>query len=283
MGLIDNIKQEAKGNRVMIQSSDAQELAKILNNTFYLDRNIEEETKFVKQVMTRGAETQERIGLHASALITGEKEFCVRQQVLSLLYKQLQGEQLPVGLIKIFEQGNAIHEKWQRLFIRAGYSKATDLDVTQFNKQFRISFTPDVICRIPEFHDGKMIGEIKSVNTYQFQRMVRHPSAWKQLQWYMYLTGIHKGFVLSEDKNNQDFKIEVYDFDHNIVDLFIDRAEQIKYYYNRVVSEHKMVKRPKDATNPECKRCTNCPMKNACWNINGGGVLINAKLRNKTS
>ena len=278
MGLIDNIKQEAKGNRVMIQSSDAQELAKILNNTFYLDKNIDEEAKFVKQVMTRGAETQERVGLHASALITGEKEFCVRQQVLSLLYKQLQGEQLPIGLVKIFEQGNAIHEKWQRLFIRAGYSKASDLDVTQFNKQFRISFTPDVICRIPEFHDGKMIGEIKSVNTYQFQRMVRHPSAWKQLQWYMYLTGIHKGFVLSEDKNNQDFKIEVYDFDHSVVDLFIDRAEQIKYYYKRVVSEHKMVKRPKDATNPDCKRCTNCPMKNACWNINGGGVLINARL-----
>lgn len=278
MGLIDNIKAEAKGNRVMIQSSDAQELAKILNNTFYLDKNIDEEAKFVKQVMTRGAETQERVGLHASALITGEKEFCVRQQVLSLLYKQLQGEQLPIGLVKIFEQGNAIHEKWQRLFIRAGYSKATDLDVTQFNKQFRISFTPDVICRIPEFHDGKMIGEIKSVNTYQFQRMVRHPSAWKQLQWYMYLTGIHKGFVLSEDKNNQDFKIEVYDFDHSIVDLFIDRAEQIKYYYKRVVSEHKMVKKPKDATNPDCKRCTNCPMKNACWNINGGGVLINARL-----
>ena len=87
MGLIDNIKAEAKGNRVMIQSSDAQELAKILNNTFYLDKNIDEEAKFVKQVMTRGAETQERVGLHASALITGEKEFCVRQQVLSLLYK----------------------------------------------------------------------------------------------------------------------------------------------------------------------------------------------------
>ena len=248
-----------------------------MNNAFYLNKNIDEETKFIRQVMTRGAETQERIGLHASALITGDKDFCVRQQVLSLIYRQLQGEQLPVGLVRIFEQGNAIHEKWQRMFIRAGYSKAKDLDVTQFNKKFRISFTPDIICQIPEFYDGKMIGEIKSVNTYQFQKMVRHPSAWKQLQWYMYLTGIHKGFVLSEDKNNQDFKLEVYDFDQSIVDPFIDRAEQVKYYYKRVMSEKKMVKRPKDANSPECKRCTNCAMKNACWNINGGGVLINAK------
>ena len=274
MGLVDDIKKEAKGNRTIIQSSEAQELSKILNNLFYLDKNIEEESKFVKQVMTRGAETQERIGLHASALITGDKDFCVRQQVLSLIYRQLQGEQINVGLMRIFEQGNAIHEKWQRMFIRAGYSTANDLDVTQFNKKFRISFTPDIICEIPEFHDGKMIGEIKSVNTFQFQHMTRHPSAWKQCQWYMYLTGIHKGFVLSEDKNTQEFKLEVYDFDQSIVDPFIDRAEEIKYYYKRVITEHKMVKRPTDAKKPDCKRCQSCPMRNACWNINGGGKRI---------
>lgn len=278
MGLVDDIKKEAKGNRTIIQSSEAQELSKILNNLFYLDKNIEEESKFVKQVMTRGAETQERIGLHASALITGDKDFCVRQQVLSLIYRQLQGEQINVGLMRIFEQGNAIHEKWQRMFIRAGYSTANDLDVTQFNKKFKISFTPDIICEIPEFHDGKMIGEIKSVNTFQFQHMTRHPSAWKQCQWYMYLTGIHKGFVLSEDKNTQEFKLEVYDFDQSIVDPFIDRAEEIKYYYKRVMTEHKMVKRPTDAKKPDCKRCQSCPMRNACWNINGGGIRIGDEL-----
>lgn len=275
MGLVDDIKKEAKGNRTIIQSSEAQELSKILNNLFYLDKNIEEESKFVKQVMTRGAETQERIGLHASALITGDKDFCVRQQVLSLIYRQLQGEQINVGLKRIFEQGNAIHEKWQRMFIRAGYSAANDLDVTQFNKKFKISFTPDIICEIPEFYNGKMIGEIKSVNTFQFQHMTRHPSAWKQCQWYMYLTGIHKGFVLSEDKNTQEFKIEVYDFDQSIVDPFIDRAEEIKYYYKRVMTEHKMVKRPTDAKKPDCKRCQSCPMRNACWNIGKGKVRLN--------
>lgn len=274
MGLVDDIKKEAKGNRTIIQSSEAQELSKILNNLFYLNKDIDEEARFVKMVMTRGAETQERIGLHASALITGDKDFCVRQQVLSLIYRQLQGEQINVGLKRIFEQGNAIHEKWQRMFIRAGYSAASDLDVTQFNKKFKISFTPDIICEIPEFYNGKMIGEIKSVNTFQFQHMTRHPSAWKQCQWYMYLTGIHKGFVLSEDKNTQDFKIEVYDFDQSIVDPFIDRAEEIKYYYKRVMTEHKMVKRPTDAKKPDCKRCQSCPMRDACWNINGGGIRI---------
>ena len=274
MGLINDIKKEATGNNTKIQTSEARELDVILNKLFYLPKNVEEESAFVKQVMTRGLESQERIGLHASAIIKGEKDFCLRQQVLSLMYRQLQGEQLPVGLMKIFEEGNAIHEKWQRLFIRGGYSKAKDLDVTQFNNKYRISFTPDIICRIPEFYDGKMIGELKSVNTHQFRKMTRHPSAWKQLQWYMYLSGIHKGFVLSEDKNTQETKIEIYDYDVNIVSQFIDRAEEIKFRYKKAMKEHKMVKRPEDATSPDCKRCKQCALINACWKINGGGVLI---------
>lgn len=274
MGLISDIKKSALGNNTKIQSSEAAKLEKILNATFYLDKNINEEAKFVKQVMTRGQESQERVGLHASSLIVGDKDFCVRQQVLSLIYKQLQGEQINVGLMRIFEQGNAIHEKWQRLFIRAGYSKASDLDVTQFNDAYKISFTPDIICSIPEFYDGKMIGEIKSVNTFQFQRMVKHPSAWKQCQWYMYLTGIHKGFVLSEDKNTQDFKIEVYDYDPSIVAPFIDRAEAIKYYYNKLMKQHKMVQRPDSVKSSDCKRCKDCPMRLSCWNIEGGKIKI---------
>lgn len=274
MGLISDIKKSALGNNTKIQSSEAAKLEKILNATFYLDKNINEEAKFVKQVMTRGQESQERVGLHASSLIVGDKDFCVRQQVLSLIYKQLQGEQINVGLMRIFEQGNAIHEKWQRLFIRAGYSKASDLDVTRFNDAYKISFTPDIICSIPEFYEGKMVGEIKSVNTFQFQRMVKHPSAWKQCQWYMYLTGIHKGFVLSEDKNTQDFKIEVYDYDPSIVAPFIDRAEAIKYYYNKLMKQHKMVQRPDDAKSSTCKRCKDCPMRLSCWNLEGGKIKI---------
>ena len=287
MGLIDNIKKEAQGNRTKIQSSDATILEKIFNNMFFLDKNIEEETKFVKQVMTRGLESQERVGLHASAMLVGDKEFCLRAQVLSLIYKQLQGQQISVGLKRIFEEGNAIHEKWQRLFIRAGFGKAKHMDFTRICDEYMLSYTPDIDCLIPEFFEGRMIGEIKSVNTYQFQRMTKHPSAWKQNQWYMHLCikslkeqgkwngkDYTKGFVLSEDKNTQEFKIEVYDYDSRLVAPYIDRAESIMYYYHRVFDEHKMVARPKDANSPTCKRCKECFMREACWNIGNGKIRI---------
>lgn len=287
MGLIDNIKKEAQGNRTKIQSSEAATLEKILNNMFFLDKNIEEETKFVKQVMTRGLESQERIGLHASAMLVGDKEFCLRAQVLSLIYKQLQGEQVPVGLKRIFEEGNAIHEKWQRMFIRAGYGKAKDMDFTRMCDDYMLSYTPDIDCLIPEFFEGRMIGEIKSVNTFQYQRMTKHPSAWKQNQWYMHLCikklkeegkwngkDYTKGFVLNEDKNTQDFKIEVYNYDPHLVAPYVDRAESIMYHYDRVFDEHKMVKRPTDAKAPDCKRCKECFMREACWNIGNGRIRI---------
>ena len=287
MGLIDSIKREAQGNKTKIQSTDAAMLEKIFNNMFYLPKNIEEETKFVKQVMTRGLESQERVGLHASAMLVGDKDFCLRAQVLSLIYKQLQGQQTPVGLMRIFEEGNAIHEKWQRLFIRAGYGKAEHMDFTRYDEDYMLSYTPDIDCLIPEFFEGRMIGEIKSVNTYQFQKMTKHPSAWKQNQWYMHLcikkekakgtwNGIDytKGFVLNDDKNTQDFKVEVYDYDPTLIEPFASRADSIMYHYERVFEENKMVKRPKDATNPECKRCKECFMREACWNIGNGKIRI---------
>lgn len=265
MGFVDDLKKEAKASGTKIQSSEAAELERILNRAFYLDKDIEKEAAFVKQVMTRGLDSTERVGLHASALIVSDKKFCLRQQVLSLIYKQLQGEQVPVGIKRIFEEGNAIHEKWQRIFLRAGYSGVEDLDVTMFNEDFRVSYTPDIICCIPEFYDGDMVGELKSVNTFQFSKMQKHPSAGKQLQWYMFLTGIHKGFVLSEDKNTQDIKIEVYDFDYDSVKPFIKRCHDIKKAYNKVFKKHKMVGRPTDALSEDCKRCSVCPMKVACW------------------
>ena len=290
MGLVDSIKKEAQGNRTKIQSSEAAELEKIFNNMFFADKNIEEETKFVKQVMTRGLESQERVGLHASAMLKGDKEFCLRAQVLSLIYKQLQGEQISVSLKRIFEEGNAIHEKWQRLLIRAGYGKAKDMDFTRFCDEYMMSYTPDIVCLVPQFFDGKMVGEIKSVNTFQFQRMTHHPSAWKQCQWYMHLCikkekekgtwngkDYTKGFVLNEDKNTQEFKLEVYNYEPTKIEPFADRADSVVFNYERVFSEGKMVKRPVDAKTSESKRCKTCAMRDACWNIGQGRIRIDNK------
>lgn len=274
MGLLDEIKSDAAGNNTKIQSSEASKLERILNNTFYCDKDIDGEVEFIRHVMVRGQLDQERRGLHASNMLVGDKDYCVRAQVLSMLYAQSQRERVPPDLLRIFEEGNAIHEKWQRLFIRAGYGTYRDMDRTRFHDEYMLQYSPDAIVTIPEFHDGPMVCEIKSVNTFQFKKQSKHPTAWKQCQWYMHLTGIDKGFVLSEDKNTQQFQIEVYDYDPELVAPFVDRCEEILYHFDRAVEQHKMVKRHPSASGPECKLCVKCVMHDACWNVGMGRVKL---------
>lgn len=262
MGLLDDIKKEADDKRVKIQSSEEKELEQKLNNLHYLDKNIEKELVFLKSVMTRGQETTERKGLHASAIIVSDDKFCYRQQVLSLFYKQAQGEQVPVNLKRIFTEGDAIHEKWQRLFIRGGYAEPLDCDRTQFADEFDLQFTPDLICNI----DGvEMVGEIKSVNSFIFKKQKNHASGKKQLQLYMYLTGIKKGFVLCEDKNTQDIKLYIYDADYKQVEPYIARLEKIQYYKHRLQDKGKMVARHEKCTGYDCKMAEQCPMREVCY------------------
>ena len=74
-----------------------------------------------------------------------------------------------------------------------------------------------------------------------------------------------KGFVLCEDKNTQQFKIEVYDFDVELIKPFVQRCKDIKQAYITVKEQNVMVPRPSDAQSVDCKRCYQCPMRDACW------------------
>lgn len=287
MGIVDEIKKGAEKNNTKIQTTESANLEKILNKMFYTSHDIEEETLFIKTVMTRGLETQERSGLHCSAIIVSDNKWCLRQQVLSLLFKQIQKENTNVGLLKIFEEGNAIHEKWQRLFIRAGFGKAKTMDRTRLNTSYEVQYSPDIVCRIPEYFDGAMVGEIKSVNTYQFKKMTEHPSARKQLQMYLHFCiedakskgkwngkDYLKGFVLCEDKNTQEIKTFVYDYDKAYIIPYIERLEEVQYYKDRFLETGKMPKRCKDCVSCNCKKAEECNMKNACWVVGFGRIRL---------
>lgn len=273
MGLLDDIKKEAGGNRTKIQKSDEKDIEHLLNSLFYLDKDIPNELKFLKSVMTRGAETTERKGLHASAIIVSDDKFCYRQQVLSLFYKQLQGEQTSVGLKRIFAEGDAIHEKWQRLFIRGGLCEPLDCDFTRFDEDYDLSYTPDIICKIPRNMSltepcdewDEYVVEIKSMNTFSYKKQEHHASGRKQCQLYMYLTGIHKGIVLCDDKNTQEFKVKTYEYNPSEIAKYIRRLEKIQEYKDELILDKKLVKRHKNCTGYNCKKAQECPMRDVCF------------------
>uniref|UniRef100_A0AAU8AYE8 Exonuclease n=1 Tax=Dulem virus 36 TaxID=3145754 RepID=A0AAU8AYE8_9CAUD len=262
MGILDEIKKDANKSFTTLSNPIEEEITVELNKLFYLEKDIPNELKFLKSVMTRGQETTERKGLHASAVIVSDKKFCYRQQVLSLLYKQKQGEQINVGLRRIFSEGDAVHEKWQRLFIRGGLCSPLDCDFSRFSEEYELSYTPDIICTL---FGRKMVVEIKSVNTYQFKKMLSHASGKKQLQLYMHLTGIPEGFVLCEDKNDQNFKVYYYKYDEAMVKPFVERLENIQQHKNKLINKGRLVKRSEACTDYECKMAQTCPMREVCY------------------
>ena len=125
-----------------------------------------------------------------------------------------------------------------------------------------------------EIDGNPCVVEVKSVNTMQFRKMLQHPSGRKQLQLYMYLTGVHDGFVLCEDKNTQDIKVFPYKYNPEEIKEVITRLENIQYYKNRLITKHKMVPRHNKCTSSTCPMAEKCAMRDACWNVGKGRIRL---------
>lgn len=240
-----------------------------LNSLFAIKRDPEKESKFIKQLLEREGEAQERVGLHASAMLSSDNEFCLRQQVLSLLFKQIQGDNIPIKLKRVFEEGNSVHQKWQRLFIAGGLGKPDDMDRHRFVKKYELSYTPDA--RINIFGEDVLV-EIKSMNTYAFKKATSHPSGEKQLNFYLCFEKLKWGFVLAEDKNDQEFKIFIVKRNVEEGRKYLDRLVAIKEAKKYFIESGKMPKRICSSCN--CKMAEKCSMKDACFNVGMGRIKL---------
>lgn len=246
-----------------------------LNELFYLPPKYDEELEMLKYQYDQ--EEEERVGLHASAITSAGNDFCYREQVLSLFFKRSEQGNHPINLMRIFEEGKSIGTKWQRLFIRGDIGEKEDMDVSRMQKDYDLSYTPDGIVVID---NKKYVVEIKSQNTFGFQKQKSHPSGVKQLKLYMFFEGISRGFVLVEDKDMQDFKVllvtDVDETDEDIANvLFI--LKRIQKLKKRFVNDKKPPKRLDDCTSSTCKRALKCPLREACWNIGKGRVRFAKK------
>lgn len=248
-----------------MNSLEEQQIKQVLDSLFYCKKQPEQELDFINQMFTRGTGDEVRTGLHASAIIKPDKNFCLREQVLSLIYMPNEQQPANIDLVKIFEEGNAIHEKWQRLFLRGGLCKPSDLDRTRFSDKYNLCFTPDIIATI---NNTKYVVEVKSVNTRQFAKMKSHPTGRLQLFLYEHLTGIPKGFVLAEDKDTQRIRIFLEKYNHNVIYPYLERLFEI----NDLAKEKEFPHRP--CMNAQCKRARECRMSNACFNTGIGRILL---------
>lgn len=232
----------------------------------------------LEKLFLEDRETGNRYGLHASAIIASDEEFCYRAQLLSLFYRQNQGEQLPIKQLKVFAQGNAMHEKWYKLFKKARINLA--IERTLWLPEYDLSFTIDALLKL---FNEEYVCDIKSQNSFTFKKQNGHPSGEKQVNFYLWAlsqyTGVEhtKGFVLVDSKDDQEIKVVPVHRDDTKNLQYIDRLKDLQEMKQMFLKEHQVPRRK--CSNKDCKQAGKCFMRDACWNIGKGRIKLTKEER----
>lgn len=219
---------------------------------------------------------ENRYGLHASAILASDNEFCFREQVLSLFYEMNQGEQLPIKALKVFAQGNAMHEKWYKLFKRAGIDVAIERSL--FLKKYDLSFTIDALLNL---FNEEIICDVKSQNSFAFKKSKGHPSGEKQVNFYLWALSKYtrvphrKGFVLVDSKDDQEIRIVPVKYNKEKVVPYVERLKTIQDMKKEFIENKELPKRK--CANCDTKRASQCNMRDACFNIGKGRIKLNVE------
>jgi len=156
---------------------------------------------------------------------------CVRQIVYTMLGTEVEPHE--PRLMRVFECGHSMHERFERWFGELGIQIAPELVLDENSpdetiarkcRELNVSGRTDSVIIIG---DKLYLVELKSANSNMFKYQLKQPKVqhlW-QLQIYMYLTNIHEGFLLYEDKNTQELKEFYIKYDPDLVAMLIERIK----------------------------------------------------------
>lgn len=177
---------------------------------------------------------------HASNILAPDNAFCMRQLVLAAIYpdecKKPETKPWDTLVNARFKHGWKIHEKYQELFLKYGRVvyfndnlTTPELDYSHFDDSQLLWFSPDAIL---EVEGERMVVEIKGYKAESFEKMDENGSAptdaWKQVNLYMHLLGLHHGLILVENKNTQEIRTWCVEYDKEMVHPYLDRIIQFR-------------------------------------------------------
>lgn len=203
----------------------------------------------------------------------GQCERNIVYQMLGYVGKPKDGNDL-----LILENGTYFHNRMEHIFRDMGIMIAEELslkdkelaisgrsDAIIWDLDLPVDFKPDKTIDNISLVDTKgkvvynghpdfvKIIEFKSINTTNFGKLKRvaKPNHVKQLQLYFYLTGIKKGAIYYEDKNNQSHKMFEVVYDQAIVDTVLADIKR----YVELARANTLPERPFAPTDIPCRFC----------------------------
>lgn len=194
----------------------------------------------------------------------------------------VQAGQIEPRALSIMSNGTAFHDRMEHTIKQAGIMVASELPLK--NPELLISGRLDLIIKNFEDHkpnkniiklasdDGTvvyegpsndvLIVELKSINDKGFQYLQKKNEPKEehvqQLQLYMHMTGIHRGLLLYENKNDQTLMDFWVDYDKYIADAVMLKIKKAAYYY-------KNGKYPNRDYQKDSFQCKYCNYRSICW------------------
>lgn len=201
----------------------------------------------------KSKERQEKIKFYPSSI--GKSDYDIVLEMMGYV-----GDPMPGEVIMIMNNGTAFHNRMEDTFEEMGIMVAPELSLK--NEELCISGRSDAIIwnflreedepdgEIIQLHepDGTLIYEgpenyvllveFKSIGENGFERLRKskpNPEHEDQLQLYFHLTGITKGIVYYENKNNQKATEYIVEKDDERIKAIVKR---IKYLINCVKTKN---------------------------------------------
>ncbi len=165
--------------------------------------------------------------------------------------------------IRIFANGDSMHERYQKWFSDMGILVAEELPMK--DPIMRLSARLDAIIRVTDEGAAGMLAivELKSAKDKQFKRMLKegpYTGYICQLQFYMHMTGIPRGVIFMENKDTQELTEWWYEYDQAMAAQLVEKAQMVV----SCVDAQLLPEREYEKTSFECRFCD---YAEACWGI----------------
>lgn len=183
--------------------------------------------------------------------------YCTRKIVYDRLnYPTME---LDPNLIRIFQNGDYMHLRYQKYFQDMGIQIADELELTENSpneliaercKLYNVGGRTDSLIQL----EGEpYLVELKSINgdSFKFQLSEPKEAHVQQLQLYMFLSGIHHGILLYENKNTQEIKMFKIDYNEEQIGPILEKV----IYVNQCVNNKCLPPREGIRTDYKCKKC----------------------------
>lgn len=176
-------------------------------------------------------------------------------------FKKYPRKEPEARILRIFDHGDYTHMRIMSVLFSLGIVRAVEVRIPP---QEMISGRADAII---DFEGKPYVVEIKSSSRYKFEKLQEpEPDHQKQLQLYLHYLKIPQGIMIYEDKDNQELKEFLVEYDSGLVEKILDDFKTLK----KQIENNEIPPIPKDI---EPWRCEYCEYRDECQKIENSKFL----------